>query len=240
MENLEKILDSNDPEKINDFLISLSKNPEELSSDLFNFILKNLDSNTLEKIKMNFIFLLGEIGKIKKIDDNFYTYLIDSYFDSDRWVRDEILGAFIKISYFFPPNEDLVELLSFAINEDYFPLKKKALDLLNLIEKVPLDIINKLFKNLDVPDSVIVDKIMNIFKKNIKNQKELMEFLNYSENYKVLNNSIIRTLLINYVYSINNLSELRSSVQNCNWNEKFKNLLINESKIYEKILLKRA
>ncbi|MFX1408585.1 MAG: hypothetical protein ACFFBW_16665 [Promethearchaeota archaeon] len=240
MENLEKILDSNDPEKINDFLISLSKNPEEISSDLFNFILKNLDSNTLEKIKMNFIFLLGEIGKIKKIDDNFYTYLIDSYFDSDRWVRDEILGAFIKISYFFPPNEDLVELLSFAINEDYFPLKKKALDLLNLIEKVPLDIINKLFKNLDVPDSVIVDKIMNIFKKNIKNQKELMEFLNYSENYKVLNNSIIRTLLINYVYSINNLSELRSSVQNCNWNEKFKNLLINESKIYEKILLKRA
>ncbi|MFX1558561.1 MAG: hypothetical protein ACFFC9_15010 [Promethearchaeota archaeon] len=240
MENLEKILDSNDPEKINDFLISLSKNPEEISSDLFNFILKNLDSNTLEKIKMNFIFLLGEIGKIKKIDDNFYTYLIDSYFDSDRWVRDEILGAFIKISYFFPPNEDLVELLSFAINEDYFPLKKKALDLLNLIEKVPLDIINKLFKNLDVPDSVIVDKIMNIFKKNIKNQKELMEFLNYSENYKVLNNSIIRTLLINYVHSINNLSELRSSVQNCNWNEKFKNLLINESKIYEKILLKRA
>jgi len=243
MENFDeiykKLLDSNDPEKINDLIISLSKNPKDIPSDFLKSILKNLDSNTLEKVKINFIFLLGEIGKIKKIDDKFYTYLIDSYFDSDRWIRDEIVEALIKISYFYPPNENLVDLLSFAIIEDYLPLKKKALDLLNVIEKVPLDILNKLFKNLDAPDSIIEDKIISIFKNNIRNERELMDFLNYSKNYKELNRSIIRTLLINYVHSINNLTEFRSAVQNSNWNEKFKNILINEIEIYEKILLKR-
>ena len=234
-----KILECTDPEKLNDFLISLSKNPKDISSDLLEFILKNLDSTMLAKIKINFIFLLGEIGKTKKLEEKFYAYLVDSYFDSDRWIRDEIVQAFINISNNSPPNERLLDLLSFAINEDYAPLKNKALDLLGSIGKIPLDILLKLFKNLDSNDSLVVDKIISIFKKNIKSEKGLFEFLNFSENYKKLNSSMIRTLLINYIHSVNNLSEFRGIIQNSLWEDLYKNKIINETKVYEKILLKR-
>jgi len=234
-----KILECTDPEKLNDFLISLSKNPKDIPSDLLEFILKNLDSTMLAKIKINFIFLLGEIGKTKKLEEKFYAYLVDSYFDSDRWIRDEIVQAFINISNNSPPNERLLDLLSFAINEDYAPLKNKALDLLGSIGKIPLDILLKLFKNLDSNDSLVVDKIISIFKKNIKSEKGLFEFLNFSENYKKLNSSMIRTLLINYIHSVNNLSEFRGIIQNSLWEDLYKNKIINETKVYEKILLKR-
>ncbi|MFX0057113.1 MAG: hypothetical protein ACFE85_01910 [Candidatus Hodarchaeota archaeon] len=243
MDNLDEIISKiqeiDNPEMLNDYLILLSKNAKDIPSDLIDFILNDLDSNLLEKVKINFIYLLGEIGTISKLDEKFYEYLVNNYFESDRWVRDEILQAFIKISPNFAPNEKLLELLSFALNEDYLPIKEKALELLIFIETIPMNILIILMKNLNSTSSVILDKSIDIIKKNIKENNDLIDFLNYSKNYKFLNNRIIRSLLINYINSFDTLNSFKELILKSKWEEEYKNLIINEIEIYEKILLKR-
>jgi hypothetical protein len=237
-EYIRKIRNIKNPEILNDYLILLSKNANKISTNILDFIINDLDSHLIEKVKINIIYLLGEVGKVSKLEDKFYQYLLNNYFESDRWIRDEILQAFIKISDNFTPNDKLIDLLSFSINEDYVPIKEKTLELLSLLEKIPTKILLNLMTNLDSVNSVIVEKSAKVLKQNIKDHIGLIDFLNNSENYKQINKRIIRSLLINYIDTTDELRNFENDVLYSEWELEYRNLIMNEIKIYNKLLLK--
>ena len=130
-EKFQKIQRSKDAQEIKDFLIDLSKNLSKDSVIIIEFIIDNFDLPLIEKIKLNLIYLIGEIGKNYSIEEKFYNYLLENFFTSDRWVREEILLSLIKISKNLIDTNELWKVLNFALNEEYKPIKLNALKLVN-------------------------------------------------------------------------------------------------------------
>ena len=90
--------ESNDPEIINSFLIELGKDPNKGDLRYLDFFINNLEKQLYEKIKLNLIYVIGEIGHITPLTENYSQILYETYYISDRWVRNEIIQAIDKIS----------------------------------------------------------------------------------------------------------------------------------------------
>ncbi|MFX1304802.1 MAG: hypothetical protein ACFE9X_15720, partial [Promethearchaeota archaeon] len=111
-----------DPEEINDFLIKLSENPNTEDLKRVDYFIDNLDPPIFEKIKLNLIFLLGEIGESTPIEDKYLNFLLETYYTSDRWIRNEIIQAIGKISKKIEITESIIKLIGYAVNDDYTPI----------------------------------------------------------------------------------------------------------------------
>ena len=102
MENLEKefkkIKDSDNSDEINDFLIKIGKDPQLAFISFLNHFIEHPKKVFYENIKMNLIYDLGQIGRIIDLEDSYIDYLINEYYKSDRWIRNEIILVFNKIS----------------------------------------------------------------------------------------------------------------------------------------------
>ena len=68
---------------------------------------------------------------------------------------------------------------------------------------------------------------------------QLVNSLNYNDNYKTLKPYTIRTLLLIYFRSPLNLESFREKISNLNWEVEYKEIYIKEIDTYEKILLKK-
>ncbi len=79
-QEFDTIKESNNPEIINDFLIRLSENPSEESLRFVDYFISETDKQIFEKIKLNLVYLLGEIGNLTKIADGYLQKLIDIYY----------------------------------------------------------------------------------------------------------------------------------------------------------------
>ncbi len=242
MENIsnlfQKILKSKNPEELNDFLIKLSEDP---SNEYLNFIdhfINNLEIQILEKIKLNLIFVLGEIGKIVSMDEKYLEFLSETYYTSDRWIRKEIIQAFHKISENTALANKTIELVGYALNDDYIPIKISAQKVLLSLRVLPNKILKNIFHTLNSKESEVINYSSKIFEKHFKDTNQLFTSLKESENFKILKPQGVRTLLLICFKSLINLEALREMILGSDWPDTSKTVYLKEIKTYERILLK--
>ena len=234
--NFEEIKKTRNPEDINNFLIKLSNSP---SRDYFNFIeffISNLEPKILVKIKLNLIFAIGEIGKTTAINQDFMNFLLNTYFTSDRWVRNETIQSIEKISNHSQLSENIINLIENALNEEYAPIRQNALKILLKLEKQPKA--RNIFHILNSKESELVELGLEVLIKHFPNSTQLFDSLNTSENHIILKSKAIRTLLFFYFRSLFDLESFRDLILNSTWLNDSREKYLKEIEVYEKILLK--
>jgi len=234
----EKAKKSENIEKINDFLIKLGENPKEDYLIYLDYFFNETKEAMFEKIKLNIVYVLGEIGSETKIADNYLQKLIDIYYISDQWVRNEIIQAIKKISRKTKLNENIIELLGNSLNDDYLPVKLSALEVLLHFKFIPKSILRKFFQVLNSKESEIRDRCRRVLNKVPLETQGIFESLNFSENYKVLKPRAIRSLLLIKFRALFNLESFREQIFNSGWDNSFKETFLKEIDIFQRILIK--
>lgn len=237
--NFNKIKKKNDPELINDFLIRISNQPSIEHFDFIDYFISNLKPEIKEKIKINLIYTIGELAKSHKIDVKYINYLIEQYYISDRWIRNEIIVALDKISINFDLSNEIIDFVSKTLNEDYVSIKISAIKLLEKCKVIPKTSYKNIFRTLNMAESETIESISKILDKEIKDENKLFDVLNLTENYKLLNKKSIRIILFNCINNLSNLEIFKNLISKSDWNEKEKNLYLKEINDYERIILKK-
>jgi hypothetical protein len=244
MEDIENILlkiqDNTNPQEINDILIELSKNPNEKTLAIVDYFLDSLNATILNKIKLNLIFLIGAIGSVTVLNRKYLNFLVESYFNSDRWVRNEIIQSFLVILQNHDYNKEIYTIIEHALNEDYTPIKKSALNVLMILKELPEKIILTLLRVLDTNNDEILEMGLKILKRDIQTWDELFELLNISQGYTILNKFIIRVLILEYFDSISELEAFVEKINSSKWEEEYKILCNTEINSFQRILKNKA
>jgi hypothetical protein len=244
MEDIENILlkiqDNTNPQEINDILIELSKNPNEKTLVIIDYFLDSLNATILNKIKLNLIFLLGAIGSVIVLHRKYLNFLVESYFSSDRWVRNEIIQSFLVILQNHKYNNEIYQIIEQALNEDYAPIKKSALNVLMILKELPEKVLLTLLRILDTNNDEILEMGLKILKRGVQTWDELFELLNNSKGYTILNKFIVRVLILEYFDSISELEAFIEKINSSNWEEEYKILCKTEINSFQRILKKKA
>lgn len=231
-----ELVKSEDVSLINNYLVEASRHPEKEDLKKINFLIKDASTSVLEKIKLNLIYFLGEFGKIQQLDAIYIQFLVSSYFNSDRWIRNEILETFNKLSKENELTDEIINILAYALLEDYDPTKYNALNVIKKLDFLPDLILKNLLKILEYSSRELVESIIIIIKFHFENSQALFSMLNSSENFTFLEKNSIRSLLVAYFDSIINLEAFRKKIIDSEWPEKHKTLIYNEIDTYQKIL----
>ncbi len=243
MEDIENILlkiqDNKNPQEINDVLIELSKNPNEKSLVIVDYFLDSLNATILNKIKLNLIFLIGAIGSVTVLNRKYLNFLVESYFNSDRWVRNEIIHSFLVILQNHDYNNEIYQIIEHALNEDYAPIKKSALNVLMILKELPEKVVLTLLRVLDTNNDEILEMGLKILKRGVQTWDELFELLNISKGYTILNKFIVRVLILEYFDSISELEAFIEKINSSKWEEEYKILCNTEIKSFQRILKKK-
>ncbi len=238
-QEFEDIKKSSNPETINEFLIKLSKSPNIEYFSMLDYFIDEIDTQIFEKVKLNLVFLIGEIGKASVIDTKYLEFLPKTYYSSDRWVRDEVVQSIGKISKKTVIGKKLIKLLGYAINDDYIPIRINALRSILDLEKLPLFVWRNIFLALNSNNSELEAISTKILEKFLPDFNQVLNPLNHLDNYKILKPNAIRALLLIYFRSSINLESFRESIKTSNWDIKYKDIFIKEIDTFGKILLKR-
>ncbi len=233
-----KAIKSRDSEEINEFLIELSKDPEKEYLTFLNYFIDNINLPIFEKIKINLIFALGEIGEKVQLDERYLKFLEEIYYKSDRWVRNEIIQAIDKISRKSELPGYHLQLIRFSLIDDYEPVVINSLKILLGLQNLPNFILKNVIQILKSKNSEIIQECSLILQKFIHDSNQLFFLLNDSEMYKNIKKGTIRSLLIAYFKSVINLESFRKKIENANWDKDSKERYIKEIDTYERILLK--
>ncbi len=239
-ERFEELKKSKDYEKLNDFLIDLANNLHIEHLSFLDYIIENFDSQTISKIKLNLVYNIGELGKLLKIDSKFIKFLIKEYYNSDRWIRLEIITAFDKISLKQELTKTIIELIGNALNEDYMLIKINSLNILTNMDGLPDSVLKNTLKILNLSDSKLTEKCSIILRKIINHENQLFDFLYRFENYKNLKRKGVRSLLIFFFNSAITLKRFREKILKSDMEANYKEVFFNEIDTYEKILLKTS
>jgi hypothetical protein len=237
-EYFEEVKESGNSEKINEFVIRLSEDPQKKYLSFIKYFLDNLAEDIINQVKINLVYLIGKLSSILKLDNLYLDFLKTSYFKSDRWVRNEIIKAFSEIVKHQNLKEQYINLISISLKEDYQPIKENALEALGNIENLKQNQIKNLLLILDNNDSEIVSKCRNILRREIKNYNQLFQFLDSQDNYKIINKIRFRSILVAFFTSVIKLENFRKNIEESDWEEDYKKTFLQEIETYERILLK--
>lgn len=199
--------ESRDIEIINNFLIELVKNPRSEYLNLLDFFMNDLEKQLYEKIKLNLIYVIGEIGNLTPLSYDYLQFLYNTYYISDRWIRNEIIQTIDKISTQSKLSEKFIELIGYAINDEYPPIRNNALKVILKLEELPN--VRNIFQILNSKDSELVENGLEILTKFIPNSARLFDSLNSSNNYKILKIKAVRSMLLICFNSLIYLESLR-------------------------------
>ena len=234
----DEIKKSNNPDLINDFILELSDNPIAKHFEYLDYFIKNLDPQIFAKIKLSLIFLLGEMGNLAPLPDDYLGLMLEEYYKSDRWVRNEIIQAISKICKKSELNEKTVELLSTALIDGYIPIKISTLKLLLNFKNLPDKLLINLIRIMNSDDSEILEGCRRIFERFPQQSERIFRMLNINENYKNLKSRGIRSLLLIQFKSIMNVESFREMIVNSKWDEISREKYLKELDTFERILLK--
>jgi len=234
--SFEEIKRTKNQEEINKFLINLSHNPLEEHLEFVDFFISNLEPHIINSVKLNLIFLLGEIGKKTTLQREFINFILNAYTTSDRWVRNEIIQTFEKILKHSQLSENIIELIENALNDDYKPIKQNSLNILFKLEKQPN--VRNVFHILNSKESELVELGLDVLIKHLPSNTQLFDSLNTSENYRILKSKAIRTLLLFNFRSLIDLESFRNLIIKSNWLTDFKEKYLKEIDTYEKLRIK--
>lgn len=238
-EKFKIVKNSKDPEELDDFLIEIGKHPQIKYLSFIEYFIENCDPPLFHKIKLNLIYALGGVGTVKKIDDNFINFLIKEYYNSDRWVRGEIINTFDKISVNIALDRNVIELLGTASNEEYLPNSINALNIISKrIRNIPRTILRNIFNVFNSSNSDLRELSSMVLIKIVKNEEELLESLLQNNSYKILKKNAIRSLLILYFKSLSNIESFSQKISVSKMESIHKEIFLKEIETYKKILLK--
>ncbi|MEJ2296752.1 MAG: hypothetical protein P8Y23_18555, partial [Candidatus Lokiarchaeota archaeon] len=127
----------NDLNLINDIIIELCQEPKNYHFEVVDFLTKTLKKEDLRKININLIYLLGELGKIKPLEDKYIKYLLDTFYISDRWIRQEILKSLEKNINAVKSNKNFFKVISDSLKEEYEPNNITALKIILQLDRFP-------------------------------------------------------------------------------------------------------
>jgi hypothetical protein len=238
-QEFDSLKESDNPEILNEFLIKLSKSPNIEYFEFIEYLINNVDIKIFEKIKLNLVYLIGEIAKTSLIDRKYLDFLSETYYSSDRWVRDEIIRAIEKISKRNEIGEELIKLIGHGINDDYPPIRIDALKAILNLDKIPVFVYKNIFLALNSRENELERISSEILSKNLSDYRELFNILDISENYKICKSNAIRSLLLTFFQSPFNIEFFRVKILQSNWENEHKKMFLNEINTYEKIILKK-
>ncbi|MHA1915672.1 MAG: hypothetical protein ACW986_18760 [Promethearchaeota archaeon] len=234
----EKIKESTNPEFLNNFIIELGKNPNEEFLHFLKYFIDNLPNQILDKINLNLIFVIGEIGSKIPLEKDYLQFLLETYYKSDRWIRNEILQALEKISRNLKVDEDLVVLISTAVNDEYASIKLSALSALSNFKSLPNKVLRNIFLVMNSNKSEIFDGCRRVFAHLSLGPQQLFVALDDTDNYKILKTEGIRSLLLIQFKSIINLELFRELILDSGWGKEYKEKFLKEIETFERILVK--
>ena len=238
-QKFKKIKNSKNPETINDFIISLTKSPLEDHLKFINYFIENLPENLLNKIKINLVYLIGLLSQKVNLEDNYLKFLKKQYYNSDRWIRNEIVKALCEIVKNQKLSDQYMVLISNSLKEDYIPIVINALEALWNCEGLSNIYLKNILIIIDSESSQVVEKARKILKREIKSYNELFELLNNENNYEMLNKTRFRTILLTFFDSIFALEDFKVLIISSDWFETYKKPFIQELETFEKILLNK-
>jgi hypothetical protein len=149
------------------------------------------------------------------------------------------LKAFNEIAKNQRLNKLYIDLISNSLKEEYIPIVLNALDALWNYGNLSNSQIKNLLYIIDNKSSQILEKVRNLFRREINSYKELFKLLDNNQNYEILTKTRFRSLLITSFESIFELEEFKALLIDSNWDETYKEPLLREIDTFEKILLKR-
>ncbi len=237
-QKFEEIKKSDNPELLNDFLIELNDNPNIEYLNYLKYFVEYLDPQILDKIKMNLIFVMGEIGNLAQIQEEDLRILEQIYYKSDRWIRNEVIQAIDKVSKNTELNEKIIELISNALLDEYSIIKINTLKLLSHFKKLPDSILKNLIRLMNSRDPEVLEGCRRILKRIPQQPERIFNLLNKSDNYQILKPRGIRSLLLIQFKSIVNTESFREMILNSSWNDSYKENYIREINTFERILIK--
>ena len=241
IKNFENIKNSKDSDIINDFLVNIGRDPKREYLSILDFFIDNHDLEVFNKIKINLIYILGELGAFTIIDDKYINFLIGEYFISDRWIRNEIVSAFSKIGNRTKLPKRILDILKYAIIDDYLPIVINGMKSLLYFDNIADDLLRNLFRTLKSQDSELNKELSKVIKKFFINEILLFEKLSVLDNYKNFDKKSIRSLIIiffNSVISLKNLESFRDLIKRSEWENRYKEMFLDEINVYEKLLLR--
>ena len=233
-----KIKEINEPDEINDFLIEIGNDPQLEFLSFLNHFIEHPEKDIYEHIKMNLIYDLGQIGKLLKLEDTYIDYLINEYYKSDRWIRNEIISVFNKISEKNNLSEKVLQLIGASLNEDYIPIKSNAIKVLLNVNNIPELALKNILNILNQSNEDLLIMGTKILRKNIISENALFDLLNNSENYKILKKKAIRVLLMEYFKSISKVERFREEILSSDWMDQYRSMFLKEIDIFQRLLLK--
>lgn len=238
-EKFSRVKNSKDPEELDDFLIEMGRYPQVKYLSFIEYFIENCDPPLFHKIKLNLIYALGEIGKLKQIPDKFISFLIREYNGSDRWIRGEVIKSFEKLSSNTILDDSVIKLLGIASNEDYLPISINALHILSKrIPSIPRTILRNILNAFNSSNSDLRELASEVLTKIVKNEEELFEALLQNDNYKSLKKNAIRSLLVTYFKSIFSIELFHQKIIESKIESLHKDIILSEIKTYKSILSK--
>jgi len=237
-ESYKKVKESKNPEKLNDFLVKLGEDPRSEYLNFIDYFINNLEPQILKKIQINIIYVLGEVGKVITLDEKYLKFLSETYYTSDRWIRREIIQAFHKISENTTLTNMIIELVGYALNDDYIPIKIDAQKVLLTLKLIPNKMLKNVFHTLNSQESEVINYSSKILEKQFKDTNQLFNSLNESENFMILKSHGVRALLLICFKSFINLDLFQEMIINSKWPDTSKKLYLKEIETYKRIILK--
>ena len=165
---LKEFIELKDYSSINDFLIEISRSPKEDDLIFIDTLRNNLDLDLRKNYILNLVYYLGELGMRTILDVKYIIFMNNVYFQSDRWVRNEILSSILKFITKIIPSEDIFIIIRNAISDEYPPIRLNAIKILDQIDIIPEDILIRVILSLKSNDSEMIPYITRVIRKNIK------------------------------------------------------------------------
>ncbi len=238
--NLELFIKSANYTAINEFLIEASKTPHLKNLIDIDYLITSSQDSLFNHFAINVIFLLGEIGKNHFLSDKYTNFLITTYFKSDRWIRNEILLAFSKSIRIDELFKNILDVIEFALVDDYDPITISALTIIYYAKKIPDRFFPKIIKNLESKNPKIVQKSVKVLKKHVESTDVLYDILLKENIIDLYSKQILRSLLLAFFNDVHIVEEFKEKIMNSDLDLTKKESLISEIKTYKRILQQRT
>lgn len=221
---------------INEILIELSQDPKPTHFKAVDYLLKNVSKENLRRININLVYLLGQLGTLFPLNQNCIDFLFTTFYNSDRWIRSEVLNSLEKNIDAVKENDKFLPLLSSAMNEEYENNVINALKVLLKLKEMPPTLFKSFLVvlNKDVPNfKEYLDKIL---KKYLKEESIIFNLLNEDKNYLMLKTHGFRLILQSFVLSVQKIDSFQALIKNSDWEPSIKSMFLKEINIVQNLI----
>ena len=241
MNSIEEIIQKiqnnlNNSDIINEILIELSQELKPTHIKVVDYLLKNVSKENLSRININLVYLLGELGTLTPLSLNYITFLFDTFYNSDRWIRSEVLKTLEKNIDAAKHIDKFLQLLSTAMNEEYETNIINSLRVLINMDEMPTSLFKSFLAILNKGAPNFKEYLDKILKKYLKDESMIFNLLNIDSNYTTLNTHGFRLILQSFLPSTQKIDTFQVLIENSNWEPSYKSMFLKEIIIVKNLI----